>query len=324
MKKGTKETEETKGIYLLRSLLSLMSLLLFACQPPSNPPPLQLHESRITLSTNQIPIGKPVQLQIQAQHLPDEAVELPELLNESVVEILTRESERISIDSNRTETVFDLSLTAWETGTWNVFTNSLLLNTTGNATRIHLPLIELQVRSSVSSNDVALTENLELMTLPKSWGPWILGLALIAGLAMLAAVLTVLLGRRPPPPPPPPVPPHVIALRGLQKIREENLLEPEKAEAFYIRVSSVVRTYIEGRFGLDAPDMTTEEFIREAAQSNKLNYEHRALTHSFLEQADLVKFAKAQPGYPEMQEGFSAAERLVKETMPKEDEENRS
>ena len=67
---------------------------------------------------------------------------------------------------------------------------------------------------------------------------------------------------------------------------------------------------------LHAPEQTTEEFIRTSSQSNALSAEHRALTQQFLEQSDLVKFARFEPGAGDMTAAWDAAARLVRETVP--------
>jgi hypothetical protein len=63
---------------------------------------------------------------------------------------------------------------------------------------------------------------------------------------------------------------------------------------FYIELTMVVRRYIQRRYGIKAPHMTTEEFLREAKPSDELR--------RFLESADLVKFAGVE-ATPEMADG---------------------
>ena len=68
--------------------------------------------------------------------------------------------------------------------------------------------------------------------------------------------------------------------------------------------------------GLRAPERTTEEFIRDALSSKKLTDAHRDLVAGYLEQSDLVKFARHAPGPTDMHNALDSAERLVRETMP--------
>ena len=50
--------------------------------------------------------------------------------------------------------------------------------------------------------------------------------------------------------------------------------------------------------------------------SRKLSDAHRDLVAGFLEQSDLVKFARHAPGPADMRNALDSAERLVHETMP--------
>jgi hypothetical protein len=84
--------------------------------------------------------------------------------------------------------------------------------------------------------------------------------------------------------------------------------------AFCSLVSNVVRSYIEDRFNLHAPDRTTEEFMDELRVSTQLHADHKRLLEEFLTQCDLVKFARHEPTVPELQALLDAALRFVDET----------
>jgi len=56
-----------------------------------------------------------------------------------------------------------------------------------------------------------------------------------------------------------------------------------------------VRRYLEDRFRLRAPEMTTEEFLQAAQQNPQLPREHRSSLGRFLTEADMVKFARHIP-----------------------------
>lgn len=98
-----------------------------------------------------------------------------------------------------------------------------------------------------------------------------------------------------------------IALAALARLREEN----PPTELFYTRLSDIIRQYIEGQFGLRAPERTTEEFLAEAA----LAPSHMNLLEAFLQESDLVKFARLRPGDEDRQRAFAAAETFVRETQ---------
>lgn len=114
----------------------------------------------------------------------------------------------------------------------------------------------------------------------------------------------------------PPVPAHVRARRVL----EEALGLITQPKPFCTLVSDTVRVYLEERFDFRAPERTTEEFLLELQGTNLLTVAQKEWLGKFLESCDLVKFAKYEPGEPELRELHSSALKLVEETEPRETE----
>jgi hypothetical protein len=85
-------------------------------------------------------------------------------------------------------------------------------------------------------------------------------------------------------------------------------------DAFYVQLSLLVRSYLEDRFGLRSPELTTQEFLTEMGRSPDLARSHQRLLRDFLEQADLVKFAGLRPGAAAVSESIAAAQRFLEET----------
>jgi hypothetical protein len=112
----------------------------------------------------------------------------------------------------------------------------------------------------------------------------------------------------------PPVPAYV---RAKQKLEEALALLAEP-KTFCILVSDTIRFYLEEQFDFHAPERTTEEFLRELSTTDLLLPEQKASLGNFLESCDLVKFAKYEPGEPELRELHGSAVRLVEETEPRE------
>jgi hypothetical protein len=111
----------------------------------------------------------------------------------------------------------------------------------------------------------------------------------------------------------PPLSAYEVALRALHQLREEN----PPVEQFYTRLSDIVRQYLEGQLGLRAPERTTEEFLYEVSRDHSLSMEHGELLGTFLQESDLVKFAKFLPGADDMDRAFGAAEKFVRDTQPR-------
>lgn len=107
-------------------------------------------------------------------------------------------------------------------------------------------------------------------------------------------------------------PPGVAALKALREL-EPLMTEGNYAE-FVVRVSGVLRTYIQDRFKLRAMHRSTEEFLREAQYDNQLSPQHQELLGIFLGQCDMVKFARRGMAVPEMESLLQTARSFVEAT----------
>lgn len=155
------------------------------------------------------------------------------------------------------------------------------------------------------------------MPIPVDWrGPLLVGGGVLLVVALGAAGWWLVRRRRARAPGPPPVAPHVRAMAALAALEAERLPERGEVKAYYAALSDVVRHYLEDRFGVRAPEMTTEEFLVAAARGAALSATHRGLLADFLRECDLVKFARHRPGADAAARAMDAARRFVAETRP--------
>ncbi len=145
--------------------------------------------------------------------------------------------------------------------------------------------------------------------------PWVL-----AGLAILGLiyVLFVLLKRRRENRPvfgKPVVqdPPHIVALRNLEKIREQKLWQSNKEKEFYTEVTETMREYIESRYNLPTFEKTTAEIMDSLVGAGAQGEEFEELKEMF-SVADLVKFAKYKATEAENERAIPVAVRYVNAT----------
>ena len=103
----------------------------------------------------------------------------------------------------------------------------------------------------------------------------------------------------------------VSALRGLE---ERGAPDTEAADAWFVELSAIVRRYLEQRYEIRAPELTTEEFLQVATARPELREEHRGLLTSFLERCDRVKFAGYRPDAQESLATLAAARGFVEDT----------
>lgn len=86
------------------------------------------------------------------------------------------------------------------------------------------------------------------------------------------------------------------------------------AEQFFVEISSIIRRYLEDRFELRAPELTTDEFLQLAARGSELSREHQKLLSEFLQQADVVKFAGVQATQDDTRHSSNLAAQFLEET----------
>ena len=178
--------------------------------------------------------------------------------------------------------------------------------------------LDVAVLSALTSQDSVaeprdITSTLAAPLVPKS--PWFW--AAIAGVSIAGVLGLLLLYRwvyRLTHRPAPPIAPEVWARGALDELASLNWVEREQVRAFYYRLSEIVRVYIEKKFALAAPEMTTEEFLRTLARDRSaLPYDSEELGR-FLESCDLVKYAAFEPQRDDGDQSLAAARTFIDAT----------
>ena len=82
----------------------------------------------------------------------------------------------------------------------------------------------------------------------------------------------------------------------LDRLLKKGLPGRGRYKDFYVELTMVVRRYVQRKYGIKAPHLTTEEFLREFKDERR---ETRDELRKFLESADMVKFAGVE-ATPEM------------------------
>jgi hypothetical protein len=105
--------------------------------------------------------------------------------------------------------------------------------------------------------------------------------------------------------------PEEIAKLELAALLAENLPEKGLYKEFYVRLTGIVRRYIERTTGIRAPEQTTEEFLRDMHFRKIFPAVRAEQLASFLEAADMVKYAGLQPGQRQIEEAIARAQEFV-------------
>ena len=112
------------------------------------------------------------------------------------------------------------------------------------------------------------------------------------------------------------------AKRDLELLRSDIEEKRITAAHGFIRLTDLVRGYLEKRFGLPATRRTTQEFLENLSgtSSGKLPAESKPFLKSFLQAADQVKFARASADTSLLEKAVEDASMLIDSTCPAEEE----
>ncbi len=139
------------------------------------------------------------------------------------------------------------------------------------------------------------------------------GYALLA-IIVLAALIYMILRLRPGKKPITEIlpEPHETAHFLLDELMDVELIDGKE---FYFRLSAVFRGYIKGRFGINAPEMTTEELAPKIEQF-EIDSDLKQNLKSFLNSAEPIKYADVYAVEKKMQTDLSLIRKFVNKTTP--------
>lgn len=146
--------------------------------------------------------------------------------------------------------------------------------------------------------------------------PYIVVGLLLAGIMFLLWYLWKRKEKKPAVPiqPKPSEPPHIWALRELDKLAAQKLWQQGKIKLFHSRVSEILRSYIEFRYHIPAMEQITSEIIFALDAIDFPDKDLLENLHQSMEISDLVKFAKWDPLPEENEKAMEMAYEFVYKT----------
>jgi len=120
-------------------------------------------------------------------------------------------------------------------------------------------------------------------------------------------------------------PAHIIALRKLDKLKEDKLWQKELIKEYYTELTDIMREYIENRYNIATFEKTSNEIIFSLEMSKLISIEIISKLKFVLNISDLVKFAKGLPLASDNDMCFDNVLHFVKKTLyiPKEKKEDK-
>ncbi len=247
--------------------------------------------------------------------LPEEDADLGE------AEVLGLQvDDQADADGTRTVTLC-YKLTFWEVGERTVSAPPIAWRTRdGEAQQAERPEATVTISSVLPEGAEEIRDIRPPREIPLRW--WHYGLAavplvLFVGLAALG--VRWLVRRRtveeaetiaPPPSP------HEEALRALDELAAEDLPGRDRVEEHYVRLSWIVRRYVERRWELPALEATTGMLAEVMRGSGRVPAEVAMAIVALLRRSDLAKFARHRPASDVAREDVDEAREIVRRTRP--------
>lgn len=273
-----------------------------------------------TVSAVAAAVGDPVTVVVTVRHAAGTEVRWPDPVDTAPFELLDPPVAQSAAADGGTESRLELRVAAFELG--ELFFPSLdveVVGAGGEETTLATEAVPVAIES------VGRDEGGDIRDIK---GPLAIPFAVVTLLPWTAALLAVAAAaawlyrryrRRSTPetlvPTLPPRPAHEIAREALDALEAAGLLERGEIKTWHIRLSDILRVYIEGRFRVDAMEMTTGEVL-DGLLGTDADRGAVADVQRLLDRCDLVKFAKLRPAIAECRELFPLARRVVDVTAP--------
>ena len=179
------------------------------------------------------------------------------------------------------------------------------------------PPVALAARAPAVPKDADIGDIKGPLAARRAWWPWLLAAAL--GALAWEAWRRWKSRARPEgaadEPLEPPVPPEVAVELALAELAASQLWERGEHAAYYLKLTDILRAYLEARYGEPAMAMTSVEVAR-LVKAKQPDLKISGAVRELLQRADLVKFARFKPAADEGPNDAAKVLEIVRATTP--------
>ncbi len=285
-----------------KKIISFIALLLLM----ANVTHAQRIKATASLDSANILLGDQVRFFLEIDHPKNIEVEFPQVPDTILQEIEVL--DRSGIDTFETDDeafqkqIQSYLITCFDSGTYRIPPYWFRLNLDQRIDSVPSNGVTLRVQSipiDTTRGPVDIKSPYGAPLTLKEVTPYILGIILI-GAIIFFILYSIKRKKQNKPiftlPKKPKEPAHVLALRELERIKNEKLWQQGKTKQFYSEVTEALRKYIEDRFEIPAMEQTSDETLESFRYRRDLLKEKTFENlRQILKLADLVKFAKYKP-----------------------------
>lgn len=304
----------------MRTAFGLVTLALLATPVLATPLAAQ-SRVRAEIDTATVTVGDRITMRVTVDHPAGAHVEWPDSLQLDPFEVLESRIVPPAASGDTTTSSAELTLAAFQLGDLEIPSFDLsVIGADGSEQVLHTDSFAVHVASVGQDDSGDIRDIRGPLGIPMST----LQMLLWVVLPLLAVGLLYTVARRLRPKRrdesratfgPLSRLPHEVALEALDALEASPLLESGEVKQYHIEVSDILRGYVEDRFGVDALEMTTLEVLAGLERAG-VEERFRDGLSAFLQQCDMVKFAKVRPAPDQCRQVLELGRRLVLDTVP--------
>jgi preprotein translocase subunit SecG len=285
----------------------------------------QILTVRTQLDTQKILIGDPVELTYSLTCKEGVSVSYPPIDTSlpDGIELLEKQKPDTIVDDESDDVIVHLRyiITSYDSGVYKVPAQDFVFQYNNNADTIKSATESLFVTTLPVDMQKGIADIKPPYEVPFSFRealPYIL--YILGGAFIIFLIIYVIIRRKKNQPVfkshKPEDPPHVVAIRRLEKLRAERLWQHNKLKQYYIDLTDIIREYIEKSTGVRALEMTTFQTTSALRANEVYNEELLEELNELLNSSDMVKFAKGHPAPEENEKYMEFAFEFIEKTKP--------
>jgi hypothetical protein len=210
----------------------------------------------------------------------------------------------------------ELQLAIYKTGEFEVpALNVEAVKANGEKEVLASEPVKILVQSVLTGTQDTLKDLKPQAELEADYKPFLFFLAALGSAAYLVYRLVQYFKRRKQAPAPRPErirPAEEIAREAIERLLARRLVEQGLLKQFYLELSEIIKRFLGSKLGVQSLERTTEEFTRDLRAVSVPSTQYRMI-REFLEDCDLVKFAKYRPGAEEVDQIVARSRRMIDE-----------
>lgn len=255
------------------------------------------------IDTNKIVIGDQICLTYRILKTKNTKLILPVLSQKLIdgIEIIGQPTIDSMDKSGSMEQVsIKMTITSFDTGMYYIPPQPFVISNSGFPDTIRSKATYLEVGGVAIDTTHTIRDIKSPENVPVTFRELVPYLIIILALALIALALVYFFRKQKKEvfkvlPAKPLEPAYITALRELDKINSQKLWQQKQIKEYYTRITYVIRWYISVRFAILALEMTSDEILDHLKSMNldRVNFHN---LENLLNLADIVKFAKGEPG----------------------------